>query len=373
MSGTVNAYPAVSYGLLGELSANAALTKTQLDTLTEQSASGLVSSDYGGLGTGAKVALDLTAEASQQQGYISAITSADNVISVTQTTMNQLSSIASSFSAQLDNLTNGGVDTLAASAQQALQQVADLLNTQVGTVYIFGGQYSDSPPIPDAQNILSSGFYSQINTAVSQLATANAATDIPGQSEQAATATEQATLAVAQSNVAGTSPFSASLSQPAATLVPAALPVVQVGPGQTVTVGLIAGANATAVSTSTTTTTGSYVRDLMRSLATLGSLTNSQQNDPHFQDLINDTQGTLKSATTALADEEANLGTTQNQIDATGSLYSHTASALNSQISSVENVDLTTTSSQLSSVQTQLQISYKLISEVNSLSLVTYL
>jgi flagellar hook-associated protein 3 FlgL len=372
MSGIISTYPPVSYGLVGELSANSELVKTKLDTLTEQSASGLVSSDYAGLGEGAKVALDLTAEANQEQSYASSITSTDNVISVTQTAMNQLSSIASNFSSQLDNLTNGGVDTLAASAQQALQQVAGLLDTQVGNTYVFGGQYSDSQPVPDPSAILSSGFYTQINQAVAQLSTANAATDVPGQAQQAATETIAATLAIAQSNVAGTSPFSASLSQPAATLV-AARTVVQVGTDQTVSVGLLASANATAVSTSTTTTTGSYTRDLLRSLATLASLTNSQQQDPHFQSLISDTQGCLQSAINALAGDEASLGTTQNQIDATGTLYSNTATALNTQISDIQNVDLTTTSAQLSSVQTQLQISYKLISEVNSLSLVTYL
>jgi len=105
----------------------------------------------------------------------------------------------------------------------------------------------------------------------------------------------------------------------------------------------------------------------------LGSLTNSQQSDPHFQDLLNDTQGCLQSAISAMADEEANLGTTQTQIDATSKDYSDTATALNTQVSDIENVDLSTTSTLLSSVQTQLQISYKLISEVNNLSLVTYL
>ena len=63
------------------------------------------------------------------------------------------------------------------------------------------------------------------------------------------------------SNATGTSPFSAYLSQPAASI---SAPVVQTGEGGTVQTGLLASANSVAVSSGTRTpTTGSYMRDLM--------------------------------------------------------------------------------------------------------------
>ncbi len=50
-----------------------------------------------------------------------------------------------------------------------------MLDTKNGDVYVFGGQDSANPPVPAPDDILSSGFYTQINTAVSALSTNGAA------------------------------------------------------------------------------------------------------------------------------------------------------------------------------------------------------
>ena len=49
------------------------------------------------------------------------------------------------------------VDTIAASARDALGQVASALNTQDGGVYVFAGQDTANPPVPG--NILTSDFF----------------------------------------------------------------------------------------------------------------------------------------------------------------------------------------------------------------------
>jgi len=281
---------------------------------------------------------------------------------VTQTAMTSLQSIASSFYAQLNNLNGlnpGNVDNLAASAQDALQQVANLLDTQDGGIYVFSGQDSANPPVPDPDNILTSGFYTQINVAVGNLATAGA------------TATAAATLAVASSNAAGTSPFSANLSQPAATLQ-AQIPTVQVGQNDSPQVGLLASANAQAVSTGSSTT-GSYMRDLMRALATIGSLSSSQVNISDFQTLVQDTRTSLSGAISAMATDAGVLGNTQSALTATQTQLSDTTTALTTQLSSVQNVDMASTLSQITLVQTQMQASYQLIAGLGSLSLAKFL
>ena len=138
---------------------------------------------------------------------------------VTQTAMTQIQQIAATFVADIPNL-NGlestEVDSVAAQANAALQQVADLLDTQDGSSYVFGGQDSANPPVPSPDNILTSGFYTQINAAVAGLST------------NGASATTAATLAIASSNATGTSPFSAYMSQPASAI---SAPVVQTGEG----------------------------------------------------------------------------------------------------------------------------------------------
>ena len=93
------------------------------------------------------------------------------------------------------------------------------------------------------------------------------------------------------------------MSQPAATLQ-ADTPVVQVGESQTVQVGLLASANSSAVISTGTSTTGSYMRDLMRALATIGSLTSSQVTDSGFQALMQDTSTSLRGVVSAMADDD---------------------------------------------------------------------
>ena len=74
----------------------------------------------------------------------------------------------------------------------------------------------------------SSGFFTQISAAVGSLSVNGAA------------ATAATTLTIAGSNAAGTSPFSAYLSQPAAAISP---PSVSTGDGQSQTIGLLASGN----------------------------------------------------------------------------------------------------------------------------------
>ncbi len=351
--------PPSSYGLLGELIQGASATQTQLDTLAEQASSGNVSQTYSGLGANALTALDLNAEIAQNNTYTANITSANTNIGITQTVMNQLSSIASGISSQLDNITGTSISTLATQAQNDLQQVANLLDTQSGSNYIFAGQDTSNPPVPDPGNILSSPFFTKIQTAVGNLATNGAA------------ATISTTLGIASSNVlpsaGGTSPFSAALSPPPANFQPS----IEVGPGQSTSVGLLASANTYVTSTGPYTT-GSYTRDLMHALAVIGSLTPASANATGFTGLVNDVHTSLTGAISAMANEEGGLGATQDSLSAASTTIGNVNTALQTQLSSVQDVNMASTLSNLTMVQTQLQASFKLIASVQSLSLANY-
>jgi hypothetical protein len=125
--------------------------------------------------------------------------------------------------------------------------------------------------VPDPDNIANStanpgGFFATIQTAVASLGT--------GTPPVTAADIAQATLTASQfTGTAGPpSPFSDYLSQND----PPALPSVQVGQGQTEVTGLSASHNGLipqpAPDNTNFTTTGSYMRDIMRALATIGSL-----------------------------------------------------------------------------------------------------
>lgn len=348
------------YGNLPTLIANASSVHQQLDTLTEQASTGLVSQTFAGLGSGASVSLNLNPQINALHTYQTNIGQATGSMGVTQAAMKQIQQIAATFAGDMPNL-NGlnpsEADSIASQANAALQQVTDLLNTKDGSNYVFGGQDSSDPPVPSPDAILSSGFYTQINSAVAALST------------NGASATAAATLAIASSNTVGTSPFSAYMSQPQGSINP---PIVQTGDGGTVQTGLLASSNSVAVS-SGTSTTGSYMRDLMRALATLGSMSSSQVHDPDFGALVQDTSASLTGAVNAMAVDTGALGNAQSTLTATQTQLSDTATALMVQVSSVQNVNMAQTLSELTSMQTQLQASYRLITGANSLSLINFL
>ena len=126
---------------------------------------------------------------------------------------------------------------------------------------------------------------------------------------------------MAVSNAAGTSPFSTFLSQPYAT-VQAALPSVQVEQNHQETTGIPASANGliptsppgtTTIVGGPASSTGSYMRDVLRALATIGSLTSSQANVQGFSNLVQDTRISMIGAISALNEDSGVLGTCSRQ------------------------------------------------------------
>jgi flagellar hook-associated protein 3 FlgL len=372
MSGSITMTGVTGDVTLARLTQDSATIHGRLDKLTNQVSTGLVGDTYAGLGTGAPVSLDLRPQIANLQTWQNNVDAATGRMSVAQTALTQMQSIAANFYAQLNNVESVNaieVDSIAASARDALGQMASLLDTQDGGVYVFAGQDTADPPVPDPGNILTSGFYTQINAAVGGLAINGAA------------ATATATYNVATSNAAGTSPFSVWLSQSSAVLQ-ASPPVVQVGQNQTEPVGIPASANGSipdSVSSGNTivggppSTTGSYMRDVLRALATIGSLSSSQANDPDFDDLVQDTRTSLSAAVSAMAQDAGVLGNVQSSLTATQTQLGDTQTALTGQVSSAEDVDMAATLSQLSQVQTQMQASYQLIATLSGLSLAKFL
>jgi flagellin-like hook-associated protein FlgL len=349
-------------GLVGPALSDSNAIKKQIDTLTQQAGDGHVADTYAGLGAGAGTALSLAPQIASLQAWQNNIAAATGTMGVAQTALTQISSIASTFYAQVVNL-NGldasQVDSVASDAQSALQQVAGLLDSTDGGSYVFGGQDTANPPLPDPNGITSSGFFTQIQAAVAGLATNGAA------------ATTAATLAIASSNAASTSPFSAALSQPAAALA-SFRPTVANGPNEQTPIGIVASANAAATSTGSVTT-GSYTRDILGALATIASLSSSQIGDAGFSTVVSNVYTCLGNAITALNQDAGVLGNTQTALTAQATTQADMSTALQTQVGNVEDVNMAQTLSQLTQTQTRLQASYQLISGLQSLSLAKYL
>ena len=364
MSGTIGAM--TGGGALQQLIAQAATTKSRLDQLTTQASSGYDATTYAGVdaansSAGAtQSALALGSQITGLTSTVANITAATGRMGVQQTALASISSIASGVLTAVQSIdpTNAqAMAVVAKSAQQALLQVADMLNSKDGNVYIFGGQNSAVPPIANANAITSSAFATQIATAVAGLAT------------NGASATASATLAIGQSNAAGTTPFAASLG------ANPALPQVALGNGTTATIGIAANANGFVTSNAPANggTTGSYMRDILTSLATVAALSPATAQAPGYSNFIQSTTATLGSAIDTLNQDAGVLGNSQSAMTAQATSLQQTITGMTTQQAGVTQVNMATTLSQLSSVQTQLQASYQLIAAMKTMSLTQYI
>jgi flagellin-like hook-associated protein FlgL len=115
------------------------------------------------------------------------------------------------------------------------------------------------------------------------------------------------------------------------------------------------------------------MRDLMRALATIGSMSSSQTSASGFQGLVQDTSSSLQGVITAMAGDVGVLGNTQAALTATQTQLADTSTALTTQVSGAQNVDMALTLSNLKLVQTQMQASYQVIAGMSALSLVKFL
>jgi flagellar hook-associated protein 3 FlgL len=342
-------------GMASRLVAESSSIKKQLDTTTEQSASGLVSSSYSGLGTGAIVSLSLNPQIDASNTWSSNIDGATARMSATQNVMTELTSIASQFSSDLLDITTASttsIDTIAAQARDALQQVGTLLNTQVGNDYIFSGQDTANPAVPNPQSLASSSFFTQIQSAMSNLGANGAVTTTA--------------LIMSAAKASANSPFDPTIGT--------APPTVEVGSGQRVQTGIVANTNLDAASTPSASSTGSYMLDLMTALASIGSLSSSQISlGQPFSDMLQNIGTTLSGAQQGLTADAAMLGSRQSQLTTRQTDLSDTVTALTKQVSNVQDVDMAASATKLAQLQTQLQASYKLISGLSQFSLVDFM
>ncbi len=336
---------------------NVGLTQSSIGTLEAQGSSGLISSDYAGLNGGARAVLDLSSQLALNATATTNAAQAADVNQVTQTALGQVQTLVSGLTSQLlepSAQTDTGLSTLASSARDALAQVAGLLDTKVGQVYIFAGQDSRTPPIPDPSNVTQSAFYAAIEAAVAGLPTSGAAS------------VQSQLLSV--SSPGATSPFSATLQS--SNQVNSA----DLGNGQTVRLGVLADRNTDAVSAGAgTSSTGSYMRDVLMALSTIGSLGTADATSAPVQAMLALVHTTLSGADDALNTDIGGLGARQDIITSAQSELTSTASALTTQLGAEEDADPTQVATKLATAQTQLQASYKIIASLSELSLAKFL
>ncbi|MFZ1920135.1 MAG: flagellar biosynthesis protein FlgL [Xanthobacteraceae bacterium] len=131
----------------------------QLNTLGEELASGEAAQTYSGLQDQAGVALSLNSQLSAINGYSNTATMVGTTLGVAQSVLTQLGSAGSAMVQAISgqgafSLNNNGQTTTQASAVAQLDNIVSLLNTQVGSNYIFSGSGTNQPSVASATDIL---------------------------------------------------------------------------------------------------------------------------------------------------------------------------------------------------------------------------
>jgi flagellar hook-associated protein 3 FlgL len=380
MSQSISAFGAVGRPLAGTL-----MIRDRLDVVSRQISTGLVADTYGGLAPNASTSISIRAELARREAYSNAIEFAELRIRSMQPSLARIGEIASDLAADaLAAVTRTvGIEVVAEEARSGLVEMMALLNSEVGGVFVFGGTDTARPPVPDASRILQSGFFTQIQAAVQQYALpwdddADPLTpDVP----RGATQVLADTLAIAASDAAGTTPFSAFLSTPSpdgGLGEPRAW--IAGDDGQRITYGLRANENGVAISPSDPPSTQSFIRDIMRGLAVLGSLTDPIRardetglDDDAFKELLTGLSVSLRSASQMLGIERGAIGVSEKRLAALKERHADITVVLKTQVSAIEDVDMSEVSVRAQFLQTQLEMSYRLIASFRELNLARYI
>ena len=147
--------------------------KTQLDTLTQQLASGKKSTTYAGLGVDSGAATGLRAQISSIASYANTGTVLNTRINVANLSLQGMSDSSSQVKAAAAgatlNIDSSGKTAGQKTAMASFTQFIALLNTEVGGRYMFSGRATDTPATESADVILGgSGTRAGLNQIIDE-------------------------------------------------------------------------------------------------------------------------------------------------------------------------------------------------------------
>jgi flagellin-like hook-associated protein FlgL len=183
--------------------------RQQLDDLQQQLGTGMKSTTYAGLGLGRGITVALNGQLTAMSSYDDTITNVGTRLSVAQTSLTQFATSAQSVKNMAVNsayaIDNTGQTTDQKTASGQLNELLDLLNTQVGDRYIFSGQSPDQPSVAPMDTILNGdATHDGLKTVIAQRNAADLGAD--GLGRLALTALPSTTGVKVAEDVAG-SPF----------------------------------------------------------------------------------------------------------------------------------------------------------------------
>jgi flagellar hook-associated protein 3 FlgL len=272
-------------------------------------------------------------------------------LDATQQAMTNLTGDANTFMQQLlaSRDTSGGAAVVTPSGQTNMASLVDTMNTTLNGQYLFAG----------------------INTAVAPM------TNYAGSPAQTAIDTAfQTFFGFPQSNTTAVAGITAAQMQ---TFITTALDPQFQNPAWTTNWSTASSQNTTSrISTTQTVATSENAnaqgfRDLAEAYTMVLSLGGSALGQAAFQTVVDNAVGKLGSAVYNLSLSGGQLGTSQQQIKDASERMAIQKDLYNGEITKLEAVDPTEASVRVNSLQSQIEMSLSLTSQLHKLNLVDYL
>lgn len=336
-------------------------TQSELNRLQAQVASGKKSDTYSGLREDARLSLSLRQTRMTTETFTQANVITKTRMEQTQSVYERIKDIANevrnatfpAMSPANISATQGNA-ALRAHASAALQEVLQLLNTQIDGFHLFGGRKTDSPPMidPGAVNIPGTPLANVSNVAaVSPLANTAGTGDTVY--DNIVAHLDGTTVGA----VTGASPVRYYSGEYSATSE--ALIAARIDTNADITYGINGRDNS--------------INSVVQALYALSVTDLSPTTDAGFRQLAGRAAADLQTGFEGLVEEIGELGVKQTQLQELTKRQEDFLVTLDIQLGTVEDVDMATAISRLTFTQTTLEASYNMMAAMRELSLTKYI
>ncbi|QHI96515.1 flagellar biosynthesis protein FlgL (plasmid) [Aristophania vespae] len=362
MSLTIGRYGAT--GTNSILSQGIKRIEDEQESVAWQTANGTISPSLAGLGDKRDIALKLSPKMDAIKGYQANISSVQNRLSVSANSLKQLTDLAQNLNKMLIQMQtisdtgSGSAHGTAVTARSGLDILKQALNATDGVGYIFSGANERAKTIPSTESLADSKLAKTIADYVNNLTDDNV-------SEVIAAATK-----AAADNSSDLTVFNQSISVSAKEASSLRKSVIIGDNAQSTTTGVVATEGDQA---SDDTTTGSPIRDLMRDMMIVASLSDKTLASPGVSKLVNKLQRSVKDTANKLVNLETTNGAHQNDLKAQQGTLQSVGTMLTTYMGDTIQPDMGALSIKTNDLKVQLEASFLLINKMKNLTLANYI
>jgi flagellar hook-associated protein 3 FlgL len=297
--------------------------------------------------------IDLRSQESALQTYTTTNNLAATNLSTTQNVLTDFQTTAKNLLEDLTGATNqnGAGASLQQEAQSALQDLISGLNTSSSGNYLFAGTNTAVAPITD-YNAAGSANQTAFNSAFSsyfgfsQSDSTDVANITPSQM--------QGFLSSQLPSLFQGSNWTSDWSSASNTLT-----TTDISPSQSINTSVSANNPA--------------FQDLAQAYTMLANVGTENLSNSTLQTVITSAESLLNTGISGLTGVQATVGVAQNDITSANNQMSVEMNVLNTQIGNLEGVNPYDASTEVTNLQTQIETSYELTSQLSQMSLVKYL